>query len=855
MTGWTGGYVRDAVGVGLRRDDARSLVPVDRLVGLALRRNPRRAHLLVSQVLAKHVPTVPALAVVAGRLLGLLVADALAADGDDARRRRITSVAGAVDAALASPAADREAVRRALADANAMIDDARAERHDVLTIGYAETATGLGHLVADVVGSRYLHSTRHAVDAADAGIGFEEEHSHATSHRLHPAEADLVPRGGTVVLVDDELSTGTTVVNTIRAMHASAPQERWVVAALVDLRSAADRARFDDLAEELGTSIDVVALGAGAVDLPADVAERARAVIEAIEPGSSGGATPGDVTVVEAAVPPIRSARFGVAGRLDDGLARSVAVALDPAVPSGDVLVLGSEEFIALPMLVAGHLDGPGRDVRFSTTTRSPVAPIDRPDYAIASAVAFTSHDRTVDGPGPRYAYNLVRDGRAFDAIVLLPEPGVDRDALLAPGGVVEALRRVAPHVVVGLLAEDAPAAPAQPGHRRPEAAAPAAGPLPEPLRGPAFGSYAPDEVAWLLTDLGDVRLEAPSAEREAAIQSGRANYAESLPIEYTPSAEYEALYRAALDASARRVAIAVGVVTELVTVERGGAPVLVSLARAGAPIGVLMRRWARHAHGVDLDHYTMSIVRGVGIDPVALRYLATHHDPSRVAFVDGWTGKGAITRELTAALDAFEASEGVRFPEDLAVLADPGSCVRTFGTRDDYLIPSACLNSTVSGLVSRTVFNRELIGPDDYHGAKFYAELADHDVSGAFLDAVSGWFDDVGDDVRAGVEAAATVDREPTWAGWAAVERISEAYGIGRVNLVKPGVGETTRVLLRRVPWRVLVRPDATADIAHVLLLAEQRGVPVEAVDDLPYSSVGLIKPHRDDPADGGAL
>ena len=50
--------------------------------------------------------------------------------------------------------------------------------------------------------------------------------------------------------------------------------------------------------------------------------------------------------------------------------------------------------------------------------------------------------------------------------------------------------------------------------------------------------------------------------------------------------------------------------------------------------------------------------------------------------------------------------------------------------------------------------------------------------------------------------------------------------------------------MLLRRVPWRVLVRPDAAADLQHVLLLAAQRGVPVEEVPDLPYSCVGLIHP-----------
>ncbi|MCW2716869.1 cysteine protease StiP family protein [Pseudonocardia sp.] len=354
----------------------------------------------------------------------------------------------------------------------------------------------------------------------------------------------------------------------------------------------------------------------------------------------------------------------------------------------------------------------------------------------------------------------------------------------------------------------------------------------PEPLRGPAFGSYAPDEVAWLLTDLSDVALEAPTEEREEAVQNGGAHYAESLPQEYQPDDAYLALYRDALAASAPRLAQAVGTVAEQVLAERGHDVVLVSLARAGTPVGVLLRRWAARRHGLDLPHYGVSIVRGRGIDRLALRHLAERHDPATVVFVDGWTGKGAIARELAAALD------GTPFDPDLAVLADPGRCVRTFGTRDDWLIASACLNSTVSGLVSRTVLNDRLIGPDRYHGAKFYAELAGSDVSGAFLDTVTAGFDAVRD-------TTAPVDRTPDFAGWAAVDRIVDDYGIGDANLVKPGVGETTRVLLRRVPWRVLVRAGApAADLAHIRLLAERRGVPVEEVEGLPYSCVGLIHP-----------
>jgi Phosphoribosyl transferase (PRTase)/PELOTA RNA binding domain len=360
----------------------------------------------------------------------------------------------------------------------------------------------------------------------------------------------------------------------------------------------------------------------------------------------------------------------------------------------------------------------------------------------------------------------------------------------------------------------------------------------PEPLRGPAFGSYPATEVGWLLTDLSGVALEAPTEEREEAIQSGGAHYAESLPREYQPDEEYLQLYRSALAASAGRLAQAVGTVTELVLAERGRDVVLVSLARAGTPVGILLRRWAAVRHGLELPHYAVSIVRGRGIDPLALRFLAERHDPARVVFVDGWTGKGAIARELAAALAEHGAGFGGTFDPDLAVLADPGRCASTFGTRDDWLIPSACLNSTVSGLVSRTVLNTRLLRPDQYHGAKFYAELASADVSNDFLDAVTAEFAGVRD-------TTPPADRAPDWSGWAAIERIVEDYGIGEINLVKPGVGETTRVLLRRVPWKVLVRAGApAADLAHVRLLAARRGVPVEEVAGLPYSSVGLIHP-----------
>ncbi|MBA2948816.1 phosphoribosyltransferase [Streptomyces himalayensis] len=805
---WSGTWVAQRLGVELEGDEK-----LHDLLGLALRRNPKRAHLLVSNVLGKHVPQSPAVVYGQGFELGERVRELLGAD----------------------------------------------EAGRAVVLGYAETATGLGHSVADGVGlASYLHSTRRSVPGVAQAGGFEESHSHATSHLLLPEDPTLLAGDGPLVLVDDEFSTGNTVLNTIRALHGRYPRERYVIVALVDMRSTADQGRLDEFAREIDARVDLVTAASGTVRLPEGVLQKGQELVAAYESAQQQG-----VRAAGAAAAATRvelhwpqdvpdGGRHGFTPAHRERLEHALPAMAEPiaAALPGDarrVLVLGFEELMYAPLRLAGELERTlEADVRYSTTTRSPVLAVDDPGYAIRSRIVFPAHDAPDDGPGERYAYNVA--GAGFDAVVAVVDSAADTPELHAPDGLLAQLAAHAPHVVLAVVPSYVPSYAAAyvpsraPGRPR---ATERHSMLPEPLRGPAFSSYAPDEVGWLLQDLSDAPLEAPTEEREEAIQSGGAHYAESLPVEYQPSPAYQELFHAALEASATRIAQAVGVVTETVLAERSPRPVLVSLARAGTPVGVLMRRWAQHRHGLDLHHYAVSIVRGRGIDANALRWLAAHHDPADVVFVDGWTGKGAITRELAQALVEFEKAEGVSgFDPEIAVLADPGSCVRTYGTREDFLIPSACLNSTVSGLISRTVLRADLVGADDYHGAKFYRELADADVSGAFLDVVAARFDEVADAVESQVKELLSADRAPTWEGWAAVERISEEYGIHDVNLVKPGVGETTRVLLRRVPWKILAHSGAGADLDHVRLLAEQRGVPVEEVSELPYSCVGLIHP-----------
>lgn len=355
--------------------------------------------------------------------------------------------------------------------------------------------------------------------------------------------------------------------------------------------------------------------------------------------------------------------------------------------------------------------------------------------------------------------------------------------------------------------------------------------------------SYAPQEVSFLLTDLSDLVLERDVEQREQAVQSGR-NYAEVLPVEHVPGPRYLELYQEGLQAGAAELAEHIGVVTEMVLAARGPDAVLVSLARAGTPIGILMRRWAQQSHRLDLPHYSVSIVRGVGIDTAALSYIAARHDPASVVFVDGWTGKGAIVMELQQALKLHAQTTGQHFSPELAVLADPGACGTFFGTRRDVLVPSACLNSTVCGLVSRTVYSQALIPPGTFHGAKVYTGLAGEDRSAHFLDSISAHFPAVAGAVAQRWPLEYAADRSTSFRGLDEVARIQAEYGLPSMHLVKPGVGETTRVLLRRLPWKVLVHPDRLDRLQHVLALAAEKGVPVVHDDRMSYSCVGLIRP-----------
>lgn len=351
----------------------------------------------------------------------------------------------------------------------------------------------------------------------------------------------------------------------------------------------------------------------------------------------------------------------------------------------------------------------------------------------------------------------------------------------------------------------------------------------------PFSGSYAPADVTFLLKPVSLAATDVQAKER--LIQSGRRHYSEMISAEAPPDPAYLQLYREALARNGARLAHDVASLAASLARRLGeGEIVLASLARAGTPIGILLRR-ALLRLGVEAPHYSISIIRDRGVDPAALAHIAARHDPRRTVFVDGWTGKGAIAGELHRSL----AGRPHGFEPRLAVVADPAGRADFAATDEDYLIASGLLNAVVSGLLSRSILNDQVVGPGDFHACVHYSEFAPHDVSRAFIEAV-----DALAPCGAAAPAVWTQERRSAAAARcdAFVDGLLERHGIADRNRIKPGIAEATRALLRRVPERLLLRDASDEDVRHLVHLAGEKGVAVSPLPgDAPFRAVTVIR------------
>lgn len=792
-------------------------IPLDTLFTMAARKNPKRSFLFVSKVLGKHIPINPYTGLLANRLLA------------DKYMSQVYNLENKVSTQkLVEGIINQENCRSLYEEA---IKNPYILPEPVIFIGFAETATGIAQGVFSYFQGKgfYTHTTRDVVMENDFSIQFQEEHSHATDHNCYGLKEDILKSEYPIVLIDDELTTGKTTVNIIKALQSKYPRKNYVVLSILDWRSDNDINRFIEIEKELGISIKVVSLVSGNIETEGSLSNDYINQHEEVAISTSEANVSIEYIMLdeyfdkplkyaaidengnENLVPYLKeTGRFGISCS-DQSQINSKVDKIGQLLKSkrtgNNTLCLGTEEFIYIPMLIGANM---GDGVKYHSTTRSPILPLNKDKYGAKNGFSFES-------PGKldvvNYIYNIPY--RCYNELFLILERELTSDRMDSIISVLKNLGIPKIFIVFCMSTENRP----------------------------FTGSYSKDDVVFLLKDISESMVETDTEDKEEAIQSG-VHYSEMLPVEYKPTDDYIKLFYDSLEESAKKVALATAVVAEKIIKNRGDNIVLVSLARAGTPIGILIKRYLENKYGSNLPHYGVSIIRGKGIDENAIKYILKHHPEKEIQFIDGWTGKGAITQVLIDACKQVKSSLGIDLNPDLAVLADPAYCTSTFGTREDFLIPSACLNATVSGLVSRTVHREDLIGINDFHGVKFYREMKDEDVSNLFIDRITAEFSLIKDEIEKELSLHKQLSHEIIWKGLEDIKIIQKSFNIEDINLIKPGIGETTRVLLRRVPWKILVRDFESKNLNHILLLAKDRGVTVEEYPHMTYECCGLIKP-----------
>jgi hypothetical protein len=338
----------------LHIDVDRADMPLDELCGFASRRSRKRGFVFVSKVLGKHYPVRP-------------------------------SVMSQVHARMAARLLDLPG--------------------PVLFLGMAETATALGHGVYEQWlqcngrdDALFQHTTRYRL-AAPSLLEFEESHSHATAHLLYrPTDAnhaETFMRARSLVLIDDELTTGRTLANLAAAYRRVNDRLASVhVVCLTDWLDAVHRAQ---MATTIGVPMSIHSLLAGRFRFEEN---------PAFDPGPIPDVVGRDDHKDWCL--PHNFGRLGVGGPLTfdlDAMIRGAEVA-----PGQKVLVLGTGEFAYPPFLLARRLEERGWDVMFQATTRSPLLV----DGDIESAVEIVDnyHDNI-----PNYVYNVL--DRRYDRILV----------------------------------------------------------------------------------------------------------------------------------------------------------------------------------------------------------------------------------------------------------------------------------------------------------------------------------------------------------------------------------------------------------------------------------------------------
>lgn len=250
----------------------------------------------------------------------------------------------------------------------------------VLVVGFAETATALAQSVFHMSILKentnmvyYTQTTREQLVQSEAysNITFEEEHSHATTQKLY-IQSEL-PEFDRVLFIEDEITTGNTILNFIAEFDKLNANTQYTVASLLNWQNAKHRKQFED------RNITRIALVTG------EMREDAPTIVLSNEVDT----VPVKVEIESSpTIIPESDIRYGMTR---DQFETWIWYMMDRYYDHSryittDSIVMGTEEFMYIPMLIAQK-----KQLPFCATTRSPITPATDEDYPIYSRVELNS--------------------------------------------------------------------------------------------------------------------------------------------------------------------------------------------------------------------------------------------------------------------------------------------------------------------------------------------------------------------------------------------------------------------------------------------------------------------------------
>ncbi|WP_410515039.1 phosphoribosyltransferase family protein [Paenibacillus sp. BR2-3] len=420
---------------------------------MAARINKKRSFLFVSKVLGKHIPVNPYTPLLSGAALGLLLYREMDLQSGASHRDVVDKLIHQAMNGLIHPGHAEEAYHELMA-AKLILPK------PVIFIGFAETATALGHSMYNMFAGNasYIHTTREDIPDLESVINFEEEHSHAVDHLCYALDAEMLSGNEPVILVDDEITTGNTAINTIRDIQSKFPRQEYVIASILDWRTGDNVQAYRELEQELGISIRSLCLLQGSIEVKGtpllNASEEKDRTAAAEAPVVTTFVNDGMVRLPVTSTDSLHelnkspyikySGRFGLESgqnaEVDAGV-RSIANQLRELREGQQALVLGVGEFMYLPMRVAAEM---GEGVSYQSTTRSPIHPNRRLDYGVHSAAAYPSAG---DPEITNFIYNV--DPGQYEEIFVLLEREVPKERIQPMTDILTKLARHKVHLVV----------------------------------------------------------------------------------------------------------------------------------------------------------------------------------------------------------------------------------------------------------------------------------------------------------------------------------------------------------------------------------------------------------------------